>query len=201
MKDPLQRPGWLNCGPVQLNSVFWLSLLSGCPWSGAKNSNSLFTWLDCKEIKLIYPKGNQSWIFMERTDAEAEVPILGHLIWRTDLLENILILAKIEGRRRKGWQRKRWLDGITINGHEFERAPGVGDGQGSLVCCSPWCHKESGTIEWLKWTDNLLGCLDTVLLFSAFHNFIIQIHFPFSLLLQNKVKWTSCFIRRLCYWL
>ena len=76
MEAPLQRPGWLNSDLMQLNSVFWLSLLSGCQWSGAKNSNSLFTWLDCKEIKLIYPKGNQSWIFMERTDSEAEVPIL-----------------------------------------------------------------------------------------------------------------------------
>ena len=139
MKDPLQRPGWLNCGPVQLNSVFWLSLLSGCPWSGAKNSNSLFTWLDCKEIKLIYPKGNQSWIFMERTDAEAEVPILGHLMRWADSLEKTLILGKIEGRRRReqdGWHH--WL-----NESECEQAPGESEGQGSLVCCSPHSRKKS----------------------------------------------------------
>ena len=69
--------------------------------------------LDCKEIKLVNPKGSQSWIFMGRTDVEDEMPIPGHLIWRTDSLEKTLILGKIEGRRTRGWQRMRWLDGIT----------------------------------------------------------------------------------------
>ena len=69
------------------------------------------------------------------------------------LLEKTLMLGKIEGMRRRGWQRMRWLDGITHDGHEFEQAPGVGDGQGSLVCCSPWGHKESDTTERLIWTE------------------------------------------------
>ena len=69
--------------------------------------------LDCKEIKPVHPKRNQSWIFIGRTDAEAEMPIFCHLIWRTDFLEKTLMLRKIEGRRRKGWQRVRWLDDIT----------------------------------------------------------------------------------------
>ena len=69
--------------------------------------------LDYKEIKPINPKGNQSWIFFERTDAKAEVQYFGHLMWRTELLEKALMLGKTEGRRRKGWQRTRWLDGIT----------------------------------------------------------------------------------------
>ena len=60
----------------------------------------------------------------------------GHLMQRTDLLEKILMLGKIEGRRR-GQQRMRWLDGITSR-HEFEQTPGDSEGQGSLVCCSPW---------------------------------------------------------------
>ena len=68
--------------------------------------------LDCKDIKLINPKGNQSWIFIGRTDAEAETPIFRHLMWRTDSLEKTLILGKIEGRRKRGWQRMRWLYGI-----------------------------------------------------------------------------------------
>ena len=66
--------------------------------------------LDSKEIRAVHPKGNQSWIFIGRTDAEAETPILGHLMWRTDSLEKTL--GKIEGRRRRGWQRTRWLDGV-----------------------------------------------------------------------------------------
>ena len=68
--------------------------------------------LDSKEIKPVHPKGNQSWIFIGRTDAEVEGPIFGHLFWRTDSLEKTLVLGKIEGGRR-GWQRMRLLDGVT----------------------------------------------------------------------------------------
>ena len=61
------------------------------------------------------------------------------------------MLGKIEGGRRRGRQRMRWLDGITdLMGHESEQAPGVGDGQGSLVCCSPWGQKESDMTEKLN---------------------------------------------------
>ena len=73
--------------------------------------NTLESPLDCKEIKPVNPKQNQPWIFIGRTDAEAEAPIHGHLMWRTDSLEKTLVLGKIEGRRR--WQRMKWLDGIT----------------------------------------------------------------------------------------
>ena len=69
--------------------------------------------LDCKEIQLVHHKGNQSWIFIGRTDAEAEAPILGHLMGRTDPFEKTLMLGKIEGRRRRGRQRMKCLDGIT----------------------------------------------------------------------------------------
>ena len=69
--------------------------------------------LDCKEIQPVNLKGNRSWIFIGRTDAEAETPYFGHLTWRTDSLEKTLMLGKIEGRRRRGRQRMRWLGGIT----------------------------------------------------------------------------------------
>ena len=65
------------------------------------------------EIQPVYSKGNQSWIFIERTDAEAETPYFSHLIWSADSLEKTLLLGKIEGRRKRGRQRMRWLDGIT----------------------------------------------------------------------------------------
>ena len=64
--------------------------------------------LDCEEIQLVHPKGNQSWIFTGRTDAEAETPIFGHLMRRTNSFEKTLILGKIEGGRRRGWQRISW---------------------------------------------------------------------------------------------
>ena len=71
--------------------------------------------LDCKKIQPVHPKGDQSWVFVGRTDAEAETPILGvlHLMRRTDSLEKTLMQGKIEGRRRRGRQRMRCLDGIT----------------------------------------------------------------------------------------
>ena len=70
--------------------------------------------LDCKEIQPVHPKGDQSWVFIGRTDVEGETPIPGgHLMGRADSFEKTLMLGKIEGRRRKGRQRMRWLDGIT----------------------------------------------------------------------------------------
>ena len=103
----------------------------------------------CEEIKPINPKGNQSWIFIGRMDTEAEAPIL----WPPDVssLEKTVMLGKIEDRRRKGWKKMRWLDGITDSMDEFEQAPGVGDGQGSLACCSPWGRKQLDTTEQLNW--------------------------------------------------
>ena len=68
--------------------------------------------LSCKEIQPVHPKGDQSWVFIGRTNAEAETPILGHLMRRADSFEKTLMLGKIEGGRR-GRQRMRWLDGIT----------------------------------------------------------------------------------------
>ena len=69
--------------------------------------------LDCKEIQPVHPKGNQSWIFIGRTDAEAETPIFDHLMGRTDSFEKTLMLGKIKGGRRRGWQRMRWLASPT----------------------------------------------------------------------------------------
>ena len=68
--------------------------------------------LDCKEIQPVHSKGDQSWVFIRRTDVEAETPIFGHLMRRANSLEKTLILGKIEVRRRRGRQRMRWLDGI-----------------------------------------------------------------------------------------
>ena len=82
-------------------------------WSLKKYSHNSESSLDCKEIEPVHPKGNQSWI-IGRTDAEAETPqYFGHLMQRADVFEKTLMLGKIEGRKRRGWQRMRWLDGIT----------------------------------------------------------------------------------------
>ena len=73
--------------------------------------------LDCKEIQPVHPKGDQSWVFIGRTDVEAETQYFGHLMQRADSFEKTLILGKIEGKRRKGQQRMRWLDCITNSMH------------------------------------------------------------------------------------
>ena len=69
--------------------------------------------LDCKEIQPVHPKGDQSWVFIGRTNVEAETPILWPPDAKADSFEKTLMLGKIEGRRRRGRQRMRWLDGIT----------------------------------------------------------------------------------------
>ena len=88
---------------VPKNWCFWTVVLE----------KTLESPLDCKEIKPVHPKGNHSWIFIGRIDAEAEAPIFGYQMQRTDLFEKTLMLGKIEGRRRRRQQRMRWLNGIT----------------------------------------------------------------------------------------
>ena len=125
------------------NWCFWTVMLE----------KTLESPLDYKEIKLVNPKGNQSWIFTGRTGAETEAPIL----WPPDA-KNWLIGkdpdAGKDWRQEKGMTEDemvgwyRWLDG-----HEFEQALGVGNGQGSLACCSPWDCKHSDMTE-LNWLGN-----------------------------------------------
>ena len=113
--------------------------------------------LDCKEIQPVHPKANQSWIFTGRTDAEAETPVL----WPPDA-KNWLIGKDPDA--GKDWrQEKKWMteDEMVgwhnrLNGHELEQAPGVGDEQGGLACCSPWGCRESDTTEWLNWIELML---------------------------------------------
>ena len=109
--------------------------------------------LNCN-IKLVNPKGKQSWIFIGRTDTEPVVLILWLPDGRADSFEKTLMLGKIEDRRR-GWQDEMvgWLH--WLSGHEFEQALGDGEGQGSLVCCSPLGCKESDVTEWTTTTN---GC-------------------------------------------
>ena len=92
------KEGW-----APKNWCFWTVVLE----------KTLKSPLACKEIEAVNPKGNQSWIFIGRTDVEVEAPMFGHVIWRTNSLEKTLMLGKIEGKRRRRQQRMRWLDSIT----------------------------------------------------------------------------------------
>ena len=129
---------------VPKNWCFWTVVLE----------KTLESPLDCKEIQPVHPKGNQSWILIVRTDDETEAPIL----WQPDA-KNWLIGKDLDA--GKDWRQKekgmtegkmvRWHH--QLNGHEFEQAPGVGDGQGGLACCSPWGFKESDMTEQVNWTE------------------------------------------------
>ena len=128
------------------------ALKNWCFWTVVLEK-TLESPLGCKDFKPVNPKGNQSWIFIGRTNAEAEALIL----WPPNA-KNWLI-GKDPG-AGKDWrlEEKQMTEDEMIwwhhqlNGQEFEQAPGVGDGQGSLACCRPWSHKESDTTEWLNWT-------------------------------------------------
>ena len=106
--------------------------------------------LDWKEIKPVNPKGNQSWIFIGRTDVEADDPIL----WPLDVKSQITGKDPDAGkdwRQEKGTTKDEMLGWHQrLDGHEFEKAPGVGDGQGNLVSCSPWNQKELDATELMR---------------------------------------------------
>ena len=110
--------------------------------------------LDCKEIQPVHPKGNQSWIFLGRTDAEAEAPILWPPDAKSWLTGKDSDAGRDWGQEEKGTTKDEmagwhhWLDE-----HESEWTPGVGDGHGGLVCCDSWGRKESDTTEQLNWTE------------------------------------------------
>ena len=111
--------------------------------------------LDSKEITPVNPKGNQLWIFFGRTDAEAETQYFGHVMQRAESLEKTLRLGKIEGRKRRWWQRMRWLDGTT-NSMDMDLG-GLRElvMDRGLACCSSWGCKELDTTERLNWTELL----------------------------------------------
>ena len=107
----------------------------------------------CKEIQPVHPKGDQPWCSLEGLMLKLKLQYFGHLMWRVDSLEKTLMLGGTGGRRRRGRQRMRWLDGITDSMDVSEWTPGVGDGQGGLACCDSWGHKEWDTTERLNWTE------------------------------------------------
>ena len=128
---------------AQKNWYFWTVVLE----------KTLKSPLDWKEIQPVHPKGNQSLIFIQRTDAEAETPIF----WPPDAKNQLTGKDPDAGKDLRQEEKGMTRDEIVgwhhrLYGHEFEEVPGTGDGQGSLVCCSPWDLKELDTSEWLNWT-------------------------------------------------
>ena len=120
----------------------------------------LWCWRRLLRVPWTARRSNQSILMeispgcsLEGVMLKLKLQYLGHLMQRVDSLEKTLMLGGIGGRRKRGRQRMRWLDGITDLMNVFEWTPGVGDGQGGLACCNSWGHKESDTTEWLNWTE------------------------------------------------
>ena len=128
---------------VQKNWCFWTVVLE----------MTLDSPLDCKEIQSVHPKGDQSWKFIGRTNVEAETPIL----WPPDAKSWLIWKDPETGkdrRREKGMTEDEMVGWHhQLNGHGFGSTPGVGDGQGGLVCCGSWGSKELDTTEQLNWTE------------------------------------------------
>ena len=140
----------------------WRRLLR-VPWTARRSNQAIL-----KEISPEYP--------LEGLMLKLQLQYFGHLMWRTDSLKKTLKLGKIEGWRRRptehelvGWHH--WLDG-----HEFEQAPAGGEEQGSLICCSPWDHKESDMTELLN-NNNFTNC--QILVLFVFHIWF-KLTFTFS---------------------
>ena len=132
---------------VPKNWCFWTVVLE----------KTLESPLECKKIQPVHSKGDQSWVFIGRTGADAETPIL----WPPDAKSWLIWKDPDSG---KDWRQEE--KGMTenemvgwhhwFNGHGFGKTPGVGDGQGGLVCCDSWSHKELDRTERLNWTVLLL---------------------------------------------
>ena len=147
----------------------WCAAIHGVTKSGTQLSN--WAELNWKPVNPGF-QGNQTWILIGRTDAEAKAPILWHLMQKANSLEKTLMLGKTEGRRRQGWQNKMVGWHPWLSGHEFEQTPGDGDRQGSLACYSPWGRRQSDRTDrlnnknkiaielqpLLRWAQGTSGC-------------------------------------------
>ena len=137
------RESWIIKKWEPKNWCFWTAVLE----------KTLESPLESKKIQPVHPKGNQSWIIIGRTDAEAETPIL----WPPDM-KNWLFRKDLDAGKDWRWEEKRMIEDEMagwhhrLNGHEFEWTPGVGDGQGGLACCGPWDLKESDMTQLMNWT-------------------------------------------------
>ena len=140
--------GWYESFPFKLIFIGIKLLYSTVLVSTAPQSE-LTLW-----IQPVHPRGDQSWVCIGRTDAQAETPIL----WPPDVKSWLIRKDPDAGKDWGQEEKERTEDEMVgwhhrLDGHEFDQALGVGDGQGRLACCSPWGCKESDMTERLNWTD------------------------------------------------
>ena len=142
--------------------------------------------LDGKEIQPVHPKGYQSWVFIERTDVEAETPIL----WPPDLkswhLKRPWYWERLRAEEKAATEDEMVEWHHQLNGYGFGWTPGVGDGQGSLACCGSWRRKESDMTEWLNWTDSGIKMVDFKKIWNAVYGCNLKKDRIISVCFQGK---------------
>ena len=159
--EPDHKEGW-----APKNRRFWIVVLE----------KTFESPLDCK-MKPVNLKGNQLWIFIRWTDAEAEAPILLPPDVKSQLIGKDPDAGKDWRQKEKGMAENEMVrQHHWLNGHEFEQTLGHSEGQGSLVCCSPWGHEESDTTEWLNCNN-----MHIVLFLSSLRGVAdLWFHFPMN---------------------
>ena len=133
--------------------TLFLTLKNWCFWTVVLEK-TLESPLDCKEVQPVHPRGDQCWVFIGRTDAKAEMPILWPPHVKSWLIGKDPDAGKDWGQEKKGMTENEivgWHHWLI--GHGFGWTLGAGDGQGGLVCCNSWGRKESDTTEQLNWTE------------------------------------------------
>ena len=152
--------------------------------------------LDCKEIQPVHPKGDQSWMFIGKTDTEAETPILWPPDAKSCLIGKDPDAGKDWGQEENGMTEDEMVGWHhRLNGHGFGWTLGVGDGQGGLVCCSSWGHKESDMTEQLNWTEdrwadwegNIFMHIHTYTYMFALHICLFTLNYSNYILITSKL--------------
>ena len=159
------------------NGYFWTAMLE----------KTLESPLDCKEIQLVHPKGDRSWVFIGRTDVEAEIPVLWPPDVKSWLIGKDPDAGKDWGQEEKGMTEDEMVGWHhRLNGHGFVGTLGFGDRRGGLACCSSWVCKVSDMTDWLNWTELLT--IDVVPFFIC-------------LLVTSKSSLENCLFKSSAYFL
>jgi len=184
-KGPSSQDYGFSCGHVwmwELDCEESWALNNWCFWTVVLEK-TLESPLDCKEIQHVHPKGDQSWVFIGKTDADAETPILCPPHAKSWLIGKDPDAGRDWGQEKKGktedemagWHQQ-------LDAHEFGWTSGVGYGQGGLVCCDSWGRKESDMTERLNWTEDECNCVVIWTFFGIIFLWVWNENWPFPVL-------------------